>query len=126
MKFFIERVSDYSNKKKPCENAFKVWYNESYVFRHFDSLDKWRNNFPADFKKQGIVGGGKTEDGLVYLIFKHKWFRWAIEINSLEDLLNLQKEVGEKLIIGEIDDFFAYHIDERGKFLIEIYDDYIE
>lgn len=43
---------------------------------------------------------------------RYEIIRWEVEINTLEELLDLQKEVGEELIISD-----GY---------IEIYDDYRE
>ncbi len=48
---------------------------------------------------------------------------WLIELNTLKDLLNLQKEIGEDIIIGDT----SLRANDIGvKHYIEIYDDYRE
>lgn len=48
---------------------------------------------------------------------------WFIELNTLEDLLNLQEEMGEKIIISD----YLFRYNNIGvEHSVEIYDDYRE
>ena len=51
---------------------------------------------------------------------------WVIELNTLEDLLNFQNEIGEEIVIGNLNDSFGENKDTGIKHYIEIYDDYRE
>ena len=51
---------------------------------------------------------------------------WLIELNTLEDLLDFQSEVGEDIIISNLNDSFKEIKDTGAKYCIEIYDDYRE
>lgn len=91
MTFKIERTSDpILNPGKPCDRA----YSKRVV--SYQKTDRVRD-VDGRFINQAT------------LVYKNQWF---IEIESLQDLLDLVKEVGNDLIIGENS--------------IEIYDGYRE
>lgn len=90
MTFRIHRVSD--RDAKPCKNAYL-----------------------AEEEREACVGRIRDENGKIILqrkIMKAPY--WEIKIESLEDLIRLQKEVKNELIVDV----------EKGK--IVIYDGYIE
>ncbi len=114
MKFEISRTSFYNNEK-PYEKAIEEEYtfietgngNGKFLENNPDFLESWKSK-----------GENHTFEG-VQLSLEVKKTRWVIEINSLEDLVELQKEHGE-LVIGS-----SYnHKDQIPS--IEIYDSYRE
>ena len=97
MRFRICRTSDSCinfNETPPCKNAIIVEEQEPILERIRDENNKW---IRCDIGKIRII--------------KH----WEVDINTLEDLLELETEVEYPLIISS------------GNLLeIEIYDDYRE
>ena len=55
----------------------------------------------------------------------NEWIEWIIEINTLEELLELQKEVGHEIIIGSSYNQNSNSI-EDSDWGIEIYNGYRE
>ena len=114
MKFFISRasLSSESCKSQPCDEA----YFASYTIIDTRSVDdpskiQVRADTPHDWwykkgKNHRIIDGWITRD--------LDYSDWFIDINSLEDLVNLQKKYGD-LIVG-------YQCPDTGISTIEIYD----
>ena len=96
MRFRICRSSDYSgfNKTPPCKNAIVVEEQEPIVYWIRDENNK---RIQYDTGKIRII--------------KH----WEVDINTLEELIELETEVASPLIISS-----------DGMREIEIYDDYRE
>lgn len=117
MEFGIDRASDRSNK--PCEGALKKKYDyvDRRIFRTFEEFDsKPHLTRNGKFTSEGI-NHKQTKDG-IERTFPDDCEGWFIEINTLEELLEFEKEHGD-LIIGR--NWRNHHIMQ-----ITIYDGYIE
>ncbi len=116
MKFTITRTSIWDDKK-PCEEAmpYEVTYIDMRTFKTPEEFDnklgsrqgKWLENGTNHRKIDGYIARdlGTTKC-------------WAIEINSLEDLMALYHKYGELVI--------ATNTRDKETPNIEIYDDYRE
>lgn len=102
MVFKISRTTDWGFEKNnpPCKNA--VVGVEEYQFKERVFDENGKRIWQSTPRKRDI---------------------WTIEINTLEDLMALKKEVSEERKIGLI---IFDGDDENGMPEIEIYDDYRE
>lgn len=106
MKFIINRVS---GETPPCEGAVSEWVTYTHQQKcHFsDKLSaalRWLGTHNQTYR---------IENGF------HKWEvtlkKWIVEIHTLEELIALQKKIGDDLILSS-DEYPC----------LKIYDDYIE
>ena len=119
MEFKISRTS-LSNKKKPCDSAYKkeiIKIDE----RGFNDFDEFKEMLHENWKARGfnhkiIPANNKFNHQHIYREFNDEI--WCIEINSLEELLELQDKYGE-IILGT-----SFENDSIRE--LEIYDDYRE
>jgi len=113
MKFLVKRTSEYRNKRKPCEEAWK----EQCVFteeRVCDDPSKLSLCQKELWYQQGT--NHRVEDGRIKRDFIED--RWFVSINSLEDLLSFSDKYG-KIILSRF-------VEDPNIWEIEIYDDYRE
>ena len=117
MEFGIDRTSDRENK--PCEGAYKKKFD--YVDRRicktieeFDSNPRLTGN--GKFRSKGI-NHKQTKNG-IERTFPNDCEGWFIEINTLEELLEFEKEHGDLVISRNWQNHYIMQI--------TIYDGYIE
>lgn len=106
------------NYDKPYEKCFSISLINTEV-RKFKSFEAYDN--ACGIKGKWLSRGKNhriTEEGYIARDFKTEGL-WGIELNSLEDLLNFEKEVGEEIILT------TSFIDDKTPCL-EIYNDYRE
>lgn len=116
MKFLVTRTSGFGfrEKDKPCKNAIKKYYT---VVDERTIDNPMKNPFIGEsWYKNGTRH--RVENGHIKRNLRKKG--WFIEINSLEELIEFQKEYG-RIIIEE-----TYLPALDGTLKIEIYDDYRE
>ena len=116
MLFQITRVSMWGNDK-PYNKSIPIKLSRTEVqdFKSFEAYDK-ASGVQDKWLKQG-KNHRITKEG--YIARDLEIGLWGIELNSLEDLLNFKKEVGENIILS------TSVTDNKTPCLI-IYDDYIE
>ena len=115
MKFLIRKTSGYDDIK-PHEKA----YEDTYIAideRVVDSPEKL--NFPNAVKNwYGEGKNHRVENGHIKRDLEGRK-AWFIDINTLEELINLQREIDCELVIGD-------YYDNHNITFIEIYDSYRE
>ena len=109
----IERTSNWFDHR-PCDEAYEKDYMRKDV-RTLNSFEEYDNKFKDNFHDIG-VNHKINKDGYIEREFEDK--TWFIEIDSLEDLLNLQNKYGQ-IIVSRSWKNYEY-------MMIEIYDDYRE
>lgn len=115
MEFLISKTSDYSGNSKPHKRAFRKEFVRIDE-RHVESPDKLTyRNAELEWHHNGY--NHRKEDGHIKRDFRDNG--WFIEVNSLEELLDLQKSCGSELVVSN--SYMNELIPE-----IEIYDDYRE
>lgn len=119
MKFKISRTSSWNDK--PCVEAKKMQFERWHT--RTCSEDEYNRKFSANEGKWMSRGKNHfiTEKGYVCRQ-EEDTSDWGIEINSLDDLLKLQKKYGN-LIIQE---YYSSNPKSINQLEIEIYDDYRE
>lgn len=119
MKFKVSRTSVYSDDKKPCEGAKKETYTEIDI-RTLGSFQKFDDKHGERHGSWLLKGEHHcvNEEGYIQREFPDACMGWFLEINTLEDLIEFQKEHGD-IVIGEC--CYNPNIIE-----IEIYDDFRE
>lgn len=117
MIFQVTRVSIWNNEK-PYDKCFPITLVRTEVSK-FRSVEAYDNACGCHGK---WLSQGKnhriTEEGNIARDFDSKQL-WGIEIDTLEDLLNFKKEVGEDIILST-------SVTDNKTPCLEIYDDYIE
>lgn len=106
------------NNDKPYDKCFPISLVSTEIrqFKTFEAYDK-----ACGIQGKWLSRGENhriTEDGYIARDFEIKGL-WGIKLNSLKDLLNFEKEVGEDLGLS------ISIIDDKTP-LLEIRDDYIE
>ena len=113
MKFKVERTSMW-NGEKPCEEAYKgqIPYVQELCFKTFEEFkDKYKEDFLSRGTNHRIIKKGIARD----MGYEDCWY---VDINSLEELVALEKKYGNIIITRPYTD---------SKILeLEIYDTYRE
>ena len=121
MEFKISRTSLWKDKK-PCDNAYrkKIIRVDERGFKSFEEHDeklprdkKW---LEVGFNHKILPANERVDHEHIYREFNDEV--WAIEINTLEDLLDLKEKYGEIIVKT------AYENDSINE--LEIYDDWRE
>lgn len=115
MKFLLTRTSTGVEESKPHEKA----YLDTYIRVDTRSVDD-PSKCHYDFDRETWYTEGtnhRVENGFIMRDIKE--CAWYINFNTLEELIELKKEVGTELILSD-------SIYEENVFSIEIYDDYRE
>ncbi len=115
MKFLIRKTSGYDDIK-PHKKAYQDKYtriDERVVdspekLKYFNAVEDW----------YGSCANHRVENGHI-LRDCEECMAWFIDINTLEELINLQREIDCELVIG---DYYNNH----DITFIEIYDSYRE
>lgn len=117
MKFTITRTSLYGDEGKPCEGAIpcEVTIVERRTFKTPEEFDEKMSCFEGKWLEKGT--NHRIIDGYIARDIGKKDC-WAVEINSLEDLMALQRKYGDLVIETNWADEETPNI--------EIYDDYRE
>lgn len=118
MLFQVTRTSAWHEEYKPHEKCIPITLTR-VDRRKFRTPEEHDEKIGAIYGNWFSLGSNHriTEDGIARDMEKRQ--AWAIEINSLEELMNFKDEVGCELVIT------TSYID--GEFpQIEIYDDYRE
>lgn len=117
MKFHISRTSAY--EEKPCEEAVQEYFT-ALDSRTVPTIEEARkHHWFKDWYENGV--NHREENGHIVCDSKEKRPYWVIEINSLDDLLALEKKYGS-LVIERPGWMGPKGIDYE----VEIYDDYRE
>ena len=94
MEFLIHRTSDYKEKQSPCEKAILKDFvctqksRKSYYDKKPEKLSEWLS--------EGCNHRGDGE----FLKREMPAVGWFITLNTLEELLELRKQCGSRLIIN--------------------------
>ena len=122
MEFKISRTSIWNNDKKPCDDAYrkKIIIIDERGFKSFEEHDekfsrgeKW---LEKGFNHKILPANERFDHEHIYREFNGEI--WAIEINTLENLLDLKEKYGEIIVKN------AYENDSINE--LEIYDDWRE
>ena len=117
MIFQVTRVSIWSNEK-PYDKCFPITLVRTEVSK-FRSVEAYDNASGVQGKWLSVGKNHRvTEEGYIARDFEFEGL-WGIELNSLEDLLNFKKEVGENIILST-------SVTDNKTLCLIIYDDYIE
>jgi hypothetical protein len=131
MLFRIKRLSSPDEEEKPCKNAFRLTlpFLDIRKYSSIEEFDENRSELEGEWRTKGsnhsVVNGEYIARKL------HDLNLWGIKINSLKELLTLQKEVGDIII----EDYELFPLVVRQKlspeiiypeYVIVIYDDYYE
>lgn len=116
MKYIIKRTSTYLDECPPCDEAF-LTQETSYDYRSCKTIEEarnkhwfesWYNNTTDHIEVSGYIRGTRKE--------KDKC--WAVNIETLDDLMKLHAKYGSLIITNP---YFNHDLP-----MIEIYDDYRE
>lgn len=117
MIFQVTRVSIWNNEK-PYDKCFPITLVRTEVSK-FRSVEAYDNASGVQGKWLSVGKNHRiTEEGHIARDFEIEEL-WGVELNSLEDLLNFKKEVGEDIILST-------SVTDNKTPCLEIYDDYRE
>lgn len=117
MEFLLTSTSGGVEKQIPNTTIKKYTKREVRTCSTFEEFDKRFSKIEGTWLSKGV--NHKTSKGRIKRDFPNGAEGYFIEINSIEELLELQKEVRSELII-------TYATDNESIPAIEIYDSYRE
>lgn len=114
MRFVVTRTSCFCDETSPCVGAFHI-DGVSVDERTVDHPDKNKHIGSEHWYGTGV--NHRVENGHIKRDFPTK--AWAVDIVSIEEMMEFIKENGQVIIRGESNSFAGFPN-------IEIYDDYRE
>ena len=118
MLFEVTRTSSWDHENPPCEGCIRIKITrvETRMCRSVEEFDRGVGR--AEGKWLSVGTNHRFDNGWITRD-RGEIDSWGIEINTLEELMELKKRVGEELVITK-----SYI--NREFPMIEIYDDYRE